>query len=67
MPLVTKILATHHWSLWWGNTETLRHYTRIVGGARAVPQQLPIVQLFERAVTLVLPLSSYFEDLRIKK
>lgn len=32
-----------------------------------MPQQLPVVQLFERTVTLVLPLSSYFEDLEGEK
>lgn len=32
-----------------------------------MPQQLPVVQLFERTVTLVLPLSVYFEDLEAEK
>lgn len=32
-----------------------------------MPQQLPVVQLFERTITLVLPLSAYFEDLEVEK
>lgn len=58
---------THHWSLWRGDAKTLRHYTRVVGGARAVPQQLPVVQFFEWTVTLVLPFSAYFEHLKVEK
>lgn len=61
---MADVEQTHHWSLWGGDAEALGHYTRVVGGARAVPQQLTVVQLFEGTVTLVLPLSAYFEDLK---
>lgn len=58
---------TYHRSLWGCNTKTLRHDTSVVGGARAVPQQLAIVKLLERTEPLVLSLTNNFEDLQRDK
>ena len=55
--------STDHRGLWGGDAQTLRQDAGVVGGARAVPQQLPVVQVLEGPEPLVLALANYFEDL----